>query len=398
MKKAIFSLKLRKDRKNIDGSQTICIYFRERGHTPRFLTTNFKCQQDDWSQKEQEYRQSVKNNYNLNRLLNALKKTCNTIIDNYYLANKPLSLAQFKKELAFNDQPCNNVFDYIQTVIHRKKGTIKTSSLKNYDQLYNKLALMYPKKDLLFSNVDYNFILRLDKYLHEHNNNKNTTCRKHKTFQVVINHALKDGLLKSNPYQFFNKGTIKGERKPLTEIEYKKLSDIYKSGDLTTPEKNALRMFLFMCMTSLRISDLLNLKYCNIVTDTDRSGNPVQLIDISQIKTGHNNSIPLFPSALELIKTSQDQPEPGEYIFKEYRNCQNVNYRLKDIAKKTGITKNLTNHVGRHTFATIALNNGMDIYTVSKILGHTDIKTTQIYTKLTTMHGIEEMQKISSCF
>lgn len=399
MKKAIFKLKLRTDHKNIDGSNSICIYFKERGdQRGRIISTHFKCKPSDWSLKDQEYKQNIIDCYNLNKQLNSLKKTCNTIIDNYFTSNKALTYPKFKQELYFKDQPTENVFDYIQTVIQRKKGRLKASSLRNYDLFYNKLLLMIPGRDLYFYDIDLNFIQRLDKYLLDNHNNKNTACRKHKTFQVIINHALKDGLLKNDPYQFFNKGTIKGTRHFLTEIEFAKLREIYKAQTLPEPEQNALRMFLFMCMTGLRISDLLNLKYNNIITDLDSFGNKSQMIDISQIKTENQNSIPLLPGALEILNFYNSNPAPGEYIFKEYRNPQNINYRLKYIAKKTGIRKNLTNHIARHTFATIALNKGMDIYTVSKILGHTDLKTTMIYAKLLNSSKIDEMQKIKGIF
>lgn len=399
MKKAIFKLKLRTDHENIDGSSSICIYFKGRGsQRNRIISTHFKCKDSDWSLKDQEYKQNVKDSFHLNKQLNAIKKACNTIIDNYFTSNKLLTFQKFKQELYFKDQPTDNVFDYIQTVIQRKKPRLKASSLRNYDLFYNKLLLMVPDRELYFHEIDLNFIQRLDKYLLDHKNNKNTTCRKHKTFQVIINHALKDGLLKSDPYQFFNKGTIKGTRHFLTEIEFKKLRELYNSKTLPDPEQNALRMFMFMSMTGLRISDLLNLRHSNIISELDGSGNVSKMIDISQIKTGNQNTVPLSQGALDILSFCNSNSAQGEYIFKEYRNPQNINYRLKFIAKKAGIKKNLTNHIARHTFATIALNKGMKFETVSKILGHTDLKTTSIYAKLLNSTKIDEMQKLNDIF
>lgn len=400
MKKAIFKLTLRKNRKNIDGSNSIYIYFKERGSKrEQLLSTHFKCNFNDWSQKDQEYRATVKDSYTLNKSLNALKKSCNAIIENFYTDNKQLTFDKFKKELEFKDQPCNNVIDYIDTVIERKKGTIQPQSIKSYSQLKNKLGLMYPGEELYFYDIDYNFLLRFDKYLREHNNNNNTVCRKHKTLQVIINHALKDNLLKSDPYRQFSKGTIKGERIPLNDLELKKLYEVYKKGILTAPQQKALKLFLFMCLTGLRISDLLNLKHKDITLDTDGSGTVSQIININQIKTSTRAKIPLIQKALDLLRTDEaDQVDPSDYVFTEYRNGQNINYRLKDVAKAAGIDKNLTNHIARHTFATYCLNKGIDLNTVSKLLGHTDIKTTQIYAKLNDQYKIKEMQKINGMF
>jgi integrase len=396
MKKAIFKLKLRKDRKNIDGTYSVCIYFRERGKTPRLISTHLKCHPTDWSQKEQAYKQSSENSYILNNQINAVKKTCNTIVENCYIENKHLTLVKFKQELNFNDQPTNNVFDYITTVISRKKGTIKPESLKSYTQLKNKLELMYPAKDLYFTDINHNFLTRFEKYLLEHNNNKNTVCRKHKTLQVVINHALKDDLIKKDPYQFFPKNSIVGERKPITETELKTLIELYKKETLSEPYQKALKMFLFMCLTGLRISDLLNLKYKNIITDTDKDGNAIKLLDVSQIKTQSQTTIPILFNLLD--KFIDPDGKGDEFICREFQNGQNINFRLRTIRKKAEITKKLTNHVARHSFATLAINNGVDIYTVSRILGHKSIKTTEIYVKLSNRHKIEEMQKIKNLF
>ena len=396
MKKAIFKLKLRKDRKNIDGTNSVCIYFRERGKTPRLISTHLTCHPTNWSQKEQAFKQSSENSYILNNQINAVKKTCNTIVENSFIENKPLTLAKFKQELNFNDQPTNNVFDYITTVISRKEGTIKPASLKSYTQLKNKLELMYPAKDLFLSDIDFNFLTRFEKYLLEHNNNKNTTCRKHKTLQVIINHALKDDLIKKDPYRFFKKNIIKGERKPLTEIDLKKLISIYEKRSLPDPEQKALKMFLFMSLSSLRISDLLKLKYKNIITDFDSNGNIVRLIDISQIKTQTQTTIPVLFNFFEKLINPDGLPE--DFICREFKNGQSINKRLKEIAKKHEINTNLTCHVARHTFATIAVNNGVSIYTVSKILGHTNITTTMIYLNLTNKFKIDEMGKIKDIF
>jgi len=401
MKKAIFKLILRKNRKNIDGSNSIYIYFKERGSKrEQLFSTHFRCNFNDWSQKDQEYRPGVKDSHILNKSLNTLKKACTAIIENNYTLNKHLTFEKFIKELDYKDQPCDNVIDYIDTVIERKRAKVKPQSLKGYSQLKNKLEMMIPSGKLYFHELDNNFLLRFDRYIRANGNNHNTACRKHKSLRAVITHALDDELIIINPYAKFKIGTIKGNKQFLTEIELKKLCVTYQSGTLMKPQQNALRMFLFMCFTGLRISDLLNLKLNNITEDTDGHGNVYKKIEILQEKTNEKAGIPLLQDAINILHLggSGNRGENNGPLFDEFRNGQNINYRLKQIAKATGINKTLTNHIARHTFATYLLNNGVDLNTVSKLLGHTDIKTTEIYAKLLDKHKVEEMKKISGIF
>jgi len=400
MKKAIFKLIQRKSRQKIDGTFPIYIYFKERGASrENLLSTNFSCNINEWSQKEQAFRDSMKDSYPMNKSLNTLKTACMAVIEKYYTDNRNLTFEKFKKELEFKDQPSNNVIDYIDIVIDRKKDVIKPQSIRSYTQLKLKLEQMYPKHDLYFYEIDRTFLMRFDKYCRQHKNNSNTVCRKHKTLQVVINDALDDELIKVDPYRNFNKGSIRGNRNPLNEFELKKLFEIYRQQTLTRPQQNALRMFLFMCMTGMRISDLLNLKHENIITDFDDAGKEIKMLEFVQQKTNKTSIIPLMPEAMEILSNLPAAPaEPTGYIFKEYRNGQNINYRLKEIASKLSINKNITNHVARHTFATLAIDNEISIYTVRNLLGQTEVKTTEIYSHQGTRSKIRAMQKFSGIF
>lgn len=136
-------------------------------------------------------------------------------------------------------------------------------------------------------------------------------------------------------------------------------------------------LFVFGCLTGISFSDIKNLTTDNLVTI---NGN-LWVSSVRQ-KTKIPFHVKLMESACKII----NRYEPfrrGKRLFHVYRNGW-TNILLKKIAAKCGITKNLTFHMSRHSYAVMAISNGMPIESVSKVLGHTKITTTQHYAKITT--------------
>lgn len=129
---------------------------------------------------------------------------------------------------------------------------------------------------------------------------------------------------------------------------------------------------LFSCLTGLRISDILNLKWENLCTAPDLG----LCIRLRTQKTQTEALLPISYEAYALC----GEPGTGK-VFKELRRCM-TGYPLKAWIKKAGIQKHITFHTARHTYATMLLTLGVDLYTVSKLLGHTSIKHTQRYAKI----------------
>lgn len=147
--------------------------------------------------------------------------------------------------------------------------------------------------------------------------------------------------------------------------ELNKLHLFYETNsNLAQNEKIVLQYFLFSCYTGIRYSDLKLLNAEDIQNNT---------IHIRMHKTSLGVSIPLSRKANQLLP-----PSKSGKIFSIF--CNKVTNRiLKKIATKSGIDKKLTFHVARHTFATTSLTLGIPIEVICKLLGHTNIKTTQIY-------------------
>lgn len=151
-------------------------------------------------------------------------------------------------------------------------------------------------------------------------------------------------------------------------------------------------MFLFSCYTGLAYIDLSELTPDNITTGIDGG----QWLTTSRAKTDTSVRVPLLPQARQIMELYKDDPrvKNSGTVFPVISN-QKMNGYLKEIADICGITKTLTFHIARHTFATtITLSNGVPIESVSKMLGHTSIRTTQIYAKVVESKLSEDMIKL----
>lgn len=153
-------------------------------------------------------------------------------------------------------------------------------------------------------------------------------------------------------------------------------------------------IFIFSCYTGISYVDIVELTDCNIVIGLDDK----PWIMAERVKTGTPFKIPLLAQAKKLIDKYKEHPRTygSDAILPRLSN-QKLNSYLKEIADLCRIKKNLTFHMARHTFATtVTLSNGVPIETVSKLLGHTKIATTQIYARVVERKMSEDMQSLSN--
>jgi integrase len=164
--------------------------------------------------------------------------------------------------------------------------------------------------------------------------------------------------------------------------------------DYGTDRMNEVRdVFIFCCYTGFAYTDIFQFEKNAVIKGLD--GN--LWLSTNRQKTGTKESVPLLPIPLAILEKYQDH----EYCVKfnkllPINSNQRYNSYLKELAARVSIDKNLTSHIARHTFATtVTLANGVPIETVSKMLGHTSIKTTQIYAKVVEKKVGEDMQLLS---
>ena len=208
-------------------------------------------------------------------------------------------------------------------------------------------------------------------------------------FRTTVKRAFNRGLLRQDPFFDFTHEKVADKRRYLSGDELERLM---KTG-FTRASLNFIRdMFLFSTFTGLSYADLKNLKFSQIQRQPDGS----RRIILKRKKTGAASCIPLLDIPLQIMDKYRDTKFAGteDCVFKVQTN-ENQNIQLKKIAKAAGIDKTLTFHVARHTFATsVCLTNGVPIETLSQMLGHLSIKTTQIYAKVTRTKLNEDMTNL----
>ena len=193
------------------------------------------------------------------------------------------------------------------------------------------------------------------------------------TLRTAINRAYKEGIITVNPTKEFDFAS-KVRQEP-SRREYLTLDELKTLINTECRHEIVKRAFLFSCLCGLRVSDIRKLRWC----DLQRSGGRVR-IEITMQKTKEPLYLPISDEALKWLP-ERGEANDSDFIF-PLTHEGTVNDTLQHWAKVAGITKHISFHVARHTHATMMLTLGADLYTVSKLLGHKNIATTQIYAKI----------------
>ncbi len=272
--------------------------------------------------------------------------------------------------------------DYVKATLTKYK-TIRS---KVSDYIVHK----YNKTDIYLDKLEYGFITGFEKYLKitagiDHN----TAMSYIKRLKRIISISVNNHWIGFNPFSAFKCTTRKVVREELSEEEVKRLVE----KKFTIKRLEEVRdCFLFSCYTGYAFIDASKLTLANIAIGKDNE----MWIKTSRTKTEISANVPLLPQAIEIINKYRDHEIciVSNRILPMKSN-QKMNAYLKEIADLCDINKNLTTHMARHTFATtITLGNGVPIESVSKMLGHTKITTTQIYARVREQKVSRDMKAL----
>ena len=265
-------------------------------------------------------------------------------------------------------------------------GTLERykTSLKHTQEFLN---WKYKVSDIDITKIDHVFIMDYDFWLRSVRKCANNTAVKYiKNFKKIIRLCMANGWLSKDPFLGYKAKLKVVERPYLTKEE---IQAIYEK-EFASDRLNQVRdFFIFSCFTGLAYVDVKQLSKSNINIGIDGD----QWIFTRRQKTDTSTRVPLLPLARELVLKYENHPQcvNSDVLFPILSN-QKMNSYLKEIASICGINKELTFHIARHTFATtVTLSNGVPIESVSKMLGHTNIKTTQHYAKILDKKVSEDM-------
>ena len=278
-------------------------------------------------------------------------------------------------------------------------SVLRKGTMKNYYSTERCIKEFLKEKmgveDIPLKKLNYGFIVDFEQYIRKYKPATRMGCTnngamKHmERLKKMSRLAVKLEWLEKDPFINYKLRFEKTERQFLTERELQLIEETTFKVPSTQHVKD---LFIFACYTGLSFIDVSELKIDHLVKGMD--GN--DWLYTKRTKTDEPLKIPLLPKAMEIIdkyKSNASLLENGR-LLPIYSN-QMINRTLRDIANACGIRKKVTFHVARHTFATaITLSNGVPIETVSKLLGHTKLSTTQIYARVVEKKVGEDMQNL----
>lgn len=361
------------------------------------LSLKQKINLDSWDAK----RQKVKGNGIVSRQVNMyLDETKSYLVQCYReltSENRVLTPQLVKARFLGGDKKNYTLNDIIlyhnEKMVHKLNE--KTLSHYNTSQKYIREYILkeFNKSDIFLQDLDYAFVIGFEsflrKYQPKHYQGKigNNAVMKHiQRLRKMVTLAYHIEWIDRDPFVKFKPKLKKTEREFLTETELKTIESLSTKIERLSIVKD---LFIFSCYTGISYADIMKLTPQNIVVGID--GN--KWIMANRNKTGTPFKIPLLVKSKTLIKKYKTHPRT-KYTGKLMPSLSNqrLNSYLKEISDLCKIQKNLTFHMARHTFATtVTLSNGVPIETVSKLLGHTKLATTQIYARVVEKKVSEDM-------
>ena len=361
------------------------------------ITTNRSTEPNNWLSLKENAFPLNKENRELNRYLDSYKGKIFSAYSTLLSTGETINAVNFKE--AFFGKPDLRKYYLIETtrehnIQFEKLIGIKFSygSYKNYKTtlkyLIEFIPIYYTTKDILLTQADYKFCESYFDYLTNTKNCKTNGANKQiQRIKKIINYAIRTGYIQANPMASYSLQFKPANRIALTMEEIKLIMKVNFKREVLQKVRD---VFIFQCFTGLSCSDLKALQSFHL----QRIENKLW-IKMERQKTEVAFSIPLLQTALDVLNKYRDKIANQVYLLPVLSN-QKMNDNLKIIQEVAGIKKNLTTHLARHTFATtITLSNGVPIETVSKMLGHTNLRTTQIYAKVLDLKIRYDMDKLN---
>ncbi len=278
--------------------------------------------------------------------------------------------------------------------LHLQSGGRNVSSIVNTRKI-----IEHYRSDVMLSQVDRQFCLDFLDWM------RNSYIRKRggghlaprtiagygETLRTVLNGAKKAGLITDNPWEKL--ALIEKPLRPESKREFLTIGEIKKIAEAECGNPMVKQAYMFSCFTGLRISDIRGMKWKDITVSDGNS-----YVSVVMEKTQAPVLVPLSRQALKWLPEKVDTTSPNDCIFVGLPNACNLNSCIKYWAKRAGITKTLSFHTSRHTFATMMLTLGVDLYTVSKLLGHRGVRQTQIYAKIIDQRKDDAVNLVDTAF
>lgn len=349
----------------------------------KYFSTKVYLKPEQWDSKKM----IVKNHPNaeaLNRLIYEFVAMVEKKELELWQQGKRVSLELLKNTLITRGNNSSFIPFFKQEVMN---SSLKESTKRNH--LSTLMLLEEFKKDVLFSDLTFEFVSSFEYFLQLKGYHTNTIAKHMKHLKRHVNIAINKEYIEIQKYAFrkYKIRTVENKHTHLVPEELEKLEKLNLTGRYMRFQKT-LDAFLFCCYAGMRYSDFVNLS-------------PENIIDIRQetwliyksVKTGTEVRLPLYLLFGGKGLVILDKYRNNLHEFFCLRDNSNVNKELIIISRLAGLSKKISFHTARHTNATLLIYNGVNITTVQKLLGHKSVKTTQVYTNIMDMTIVHDLEK-----
>lgn len=372
---------LRNDYLDKNGEAQIHLSVTSGGKRIKIPIPDLKVSPKKWDEKCGRFKKSCAKHQDNNLILDNIERKVTEIKTHYRLSETVLTLERFKREFHSTTTRMDFIA-FMTNAIEENKPLMNPNTLKAENSILKKLKGF--RDTLMFSEIDHSFLLRYKSHLIVDLENKETTVNKNLAIiKKYLNMACRRGLKPAIHPQDIVIGNTDGNRINLDAEEVDRMAEYFCSRFIKPTHKITLAMFLLACFNGLRISDAQQLTPGKI--DNGK-------IVFTSVKT---NKVQILQINLTTEMILQACPE----LLTEKFSDQYHNRTLKDICTFVGITKHVTFHVARHTFATNYLRLGGKVEVLQKILGHSKITQTMVYVHIVQQEldrGMEIMDNLIS--
>jgi integrase len=324
-------------------------------------------------------------------IIEVKKNKAKEIFLDYLKRNKQLTIDEFLTQFNDKSYKSDSFYEFIEAEIkQRLRIEFAAATIRTYNTNISKLKQF--KDPLMFGDITPEFVRKYKLYMIDKlGNNPNTVNKSLSWLRSCLYKARNAKKIERSPFEEKENndlriGKIEGNRQFLIKEEVLKLEKLFETDVFSSSKRNVLRYFLFCCFTGLRYYDIKNLRNKDIIEDRT-------VISIIMHKTKDIVRIPLNEHALRLLPRENGIAEARVF---HVLTDQPTNRYLKDIMGIAEIGKTVSFHCARHTFATIALDIGVPLEVVSKILGHKELSTTLIYARISDASKKREMEKFNT--
>ncbi|MGB5459225.1 MAG: site-specific integrase [Eudoraea sp.] len=398
------SIKLKlKTKVNAEGEHSIVLQVL-KDRQKKIIATGLLVKKERWDDKEHCFKTRHPNAMHNNRLLDSIKSKARNIISEFEIDDIDFTLNEFENRFRFGSKRSKiDLFEFWDSVVSDLELSGRTGYARNNRDTIRSLRRFHKKPVLHMREINVTFLDKYEVFLRSRGGTNGGIAVRMRSLRTIFNLAIRRDLIKQNLYPFhkYKISKLRGKRikHALTLSEVDAFKKVDCEGDIQLI--NAKNYFLFSFYArGMNFADMMRLRWSDI-TQTR--------ITYARAKTQGNFSLKIVPPVREILNYYNENRRDTNYVFpillhdvltpmqienRKHKILSQYNKALKKLAKKAGITKNVTSYVARHSFAMCLREKGISIDVIGETLGHQSVLTTKAYVREFGVEVLDEAVEV----